>query len=132
MNRNHNKKLIYIYIGTGILFLLFIGIFLQYLSKRPISFSTEKWLNGESTERYLMLDDLEQSYNLIGMRADEIQTLLGEYSIQCKAYLSNNGMVDYHWGYAIRYDDWEGTEVLLIDFKDDIVVNYELAYLSEL
>lgn len=79
-----------------------------------------------------MLDDLTANYNLIGMHTDEVKTLLGDYDVGHGAFLSDAGAVDYYWGYVIRFDDWEGREVLLIGFKDDIVVKYELAYLSEL
>ena len=129
MSKKSKKNLIYICLSVV---LLLIGVFFKTQQKNPLSFSTKKWINEDATERYRMLDDLISNYNLIGMRSDEVKILLGNYSIRRKAFTSDAGSVDYHWGYIIRYDNWEGTEVLLIGFKDDIVVKYELAYLSEL
>ena len=42
------------------------------------------------------------------------------------------GKCDYHWGYWVRYDSWYGDEYLLINFKDDKVVGYDLEYGSDL
>ncbi|MGN0131049.1 MAG: hypothetical protein ACI4AA_01255 [Lachnospiraceae bacterium] len=79
-----------------------------------------------------MLDDLYTKVELVGMTSDEVEELLGEYSISHGAYLSDGEKYDYHWGYIVRDDRWEGYEYLLINFKDDIVVDYELEYGSEL
>lgn len=137
LSKKNKKKSIYICIGVAILLFIcilfiFIGIFFGARKKPSLPFSTEQWINGDDTERYRMLDDLTANYNLIGMRTDEIKTLLGDYDVGHGAFLSDAGTADYYWGYVIRFDDWEGREVLLISFKDDIVVKYELAYLSEL
>lgn len=131
LSKKNKKKLIYICIGVVIL-LIFVRIFFSAPQEQSLPFSTERWINGDDTERYRMLDDLTANYNLIGMHTDEVKTLLGDYDVGHGAFLSDAGTVDYHWGYVIRFDDWEGREVLLIGFKDDIVVKYELAYLSEL
>lgn len=121
-----------IYICLGIVILIFsISIFL-YQRRQSLTFSTEKWINGADTERYRVLDDFTRNYNLIGMSADDVKILLGEYSIRREAFPSDEKRVDYYWGYIIRYDDWEGMEVLLIGLKDDVVVNYGRTYLSEL
>ena len=96
----------------------------------PIPFSSDEWINGEWKERYRMLEDLENNYELIGMSRDEIDEMLGVYSIRCAAVGSDYGEVDYHLGFDVREDYWEGTEVILIGFKDDIVVKYEYEYLS--
>lgn len=135
--KKRKKKFTYICIAVLILLFIFIGIFFIGIffgarQKQALSFSTEQWINGDDTERYRMLDDLTANYNLIGMHTDEVKTLLGAYDVGHGAFLSDAGAVDYYWGYVIRFDDWEGREVLLIGFKDDIVVKYELAYLSEL
>lgn len=129
LSKKIKKNLIYICLS---IVLLIIGIFFRTQQKNPLSFSTKKWINEDATERYRMLDDLISNYNLIGMHSDEVKILLGNYSIRHKAFTSDAGSVDYYWGYIIRYDNWEGKEVLLIGFKDDIVVKYELVYLSEL
>ena len=96
----------------------------------PIPFSSDEWINGEWKERYRMLEDLENNYELIGMSREEIDEMLGAYLIRCDAFVSDNGEVDYHLGFDVRDDYWEGIEVLLIGFKDDTVVKYEYEYLS--
>ncbi len=95
-------------------------------------FSSDNWLSIEPKQRYHMLEDLYIEVELVGMSSDEVEELLGTYSISHGPYLSDEGRYDYHWGYTIRYDQWEGYEYLLINFKDDIVVDYELEYGSEL
>lgn len=95
-------------------------------------FSTDNWMAVEQEQRYYMLEDLYAKVELVGMSSDEVEELLGQYSISHEAYLSDEGKYDYHWGYMIRDDSWEGYEYLLINFKNDIVVDYELEYGSEL
>lgn len=95
-------------------------------------FSAENWRSVDSDQRYHMLEDLYAKVELIGMSSEEIEKLLGEYEFSHEAYWSDEGKCDYHWGYTVRYDSWEGDEYLLISFKDDIVVGYELEYGSEL
>ena len=96
----------------------------------PIPFSSDEWINGEWKERYRMLEDLENNYELIGMSRDEIEELLGEYSVRSEDVGSDYNVVEYYLGFSIREDYWEGIEVLLIGFRNDIVVKYEYEYLS--
>ena len=95
-------------------------------------FSVDNWMSVDQDERYHMLEDMYAKVELVGMSADEVEKLLGQYSVSHGAYLSDEGKYDYHWGYLIRYDRWEGDEYLLINFKDNTVVDYELEYGSEL
>ena len=121
--------------NTIILLIICIAIILLYSCKkdRPITrFSTENWRSVEWNQRYHMLEDLYTQVELVGMTSDEVEKLLGNYSIRCDAYWSDEGKCDYHWGYSIRDDWWEGCEYLLISFKNDIVVSYELEYGSDL
>ena len=85
-----------------------------------------------SAYRVWLKEDLYEKVELIGMSSNEVEDLLGMYGVRCEAYWSDEGKCDYHWGYRVRYDSWEGVEYLLISFKDDIVVGYELEYGSEL
>lgn len=109
-----------------------IVIFLLYFNckkEEPITeFSVENWQSVEADQRYHMLNDLYTDVDLIGMTSDEVKELLGEYCIRCEAYWSDAGKCNYHWGYSVRYDSWNGDEYLLISFKDDIVVSFELEY----
>ena len=120
-------------IAALIVFIVIILLFFCCKKEEPITeFSTENWQFVERKQRYHMLDDLHAEVELVGMTADQVEQLLGECSIRCEAYWSDMGKCDYHWGYWVRNDSWEGIEYLLISFKDDIVVSYELEYGSEL
>ena len=103
------------------------------IEDEPISdFTVENWKSVEWNQRYHMLENLYAEVDLVGMTADEMEQLLGMYDIKCEAYWSDEEKCDYHWGYSVRDDWWDGDEYLFIDFKDDIVVGYELEYGSEL
>lgn len=120
-------------IAALIVFVVIILLLFCCKKEEPITeFSTENWKSVEGDQRYHMLEDLYTEVELIGMTADEVEELLGEYCIRCEAYWSDMGKCDYHWGYSVRYDSWYGDEYLLINFKDDKVVGYELEYGSEL
>lgn len=122
-----NKVALLVMCTTTILLLYGCG------KNNPITeFSADNWMSVEMEQRYHMLEDLYVSVELVGMSSDEVEELLGKYSISHEAYLSDEGKYDYHWGYTVRYDWWEGYEYLLINFKDDTVVGYELEYGSEL
>ena len=120
-------------IAAMIVFVVIILLLFCCKKEEPITeFSTENWKSVERKQRYHMLDDLNAEVELVGMTVDEVEQLLGECSIRCEAYWSDMGKCDYHWGYWVRYDSWYGDEYLLINFKDDKVVGYELEYGSEL
>lgn len=122
------KKILLLVIGIAIILILHRG-----KKDEPITdFTVENWKSVEWNQRYHMLEDLYAKVELVGMTADEIGLLLGMYDVSCEAYWSDEGKCDYHWGYSVRDDWWKGDEYLLIDFKDDIVVGYELEYGSDL
>lgn len=128
MSGRSRKRLALIVICTTITLLLYgCGT-----NNPSTEFSADNWLSVEQDQRYHMLEDLHAKVELVGMSSDEVEELLGKYSISHGAYLSDEGRYDYHWGYVVRYDQWEGDEYLLIHFKDDVVVDYELEYGSEL
>jgi hypothetical protein len=78
-----------------------------------------------------MVSDLETTYELIGMSDEEIKDLLGDYDYGYDP--DNNPDNDnYYWGYTIRYDDFEGDEEYLLQFKEDKVISVEKVYLSYL
>ena len=96
-----------------------------------IPFSSEEWKTSNHTERYHMVSDLETTYELIGMSNSEIKDLLGDYDYGYDP--DNNPDNDnYYWGYTIRYDDFEGDEEYLLQFKEDKVICVEKVYLSYL
>ena len=120
-------------IAALIVFVIMILLLFCCKKDEPITeFSTENWQSVEWDQRYHMLEDLYAEVELVGMTSDEVEELFGECSIRCEAYWSDMGKCDYHWGYWVRNDSWEGIEYLLISFKDDIVVGYELEYGSDL
>ena len=124
------RKNIIALLAIGILIIL--AVYRYEKSLIITEFSAENWMSVDSDQRYHMLEDLYAKVELIGMSSNEVEDLLGMYGVRCEAYWSDEGKCDYHWGYRVRYDSWEGAEYLLISFKDDIVVGYELEYGSEL
>lgn len=123
-------KKIKICICVLLMFSVFINGCVKNEPLEPIPFSSDEWINGEWKERYRMLEDLENNYELIGMSREEIDEMLGEYAIRCNASVIDDEDGDYELGFEVREDYWEGIEVLLISFKDNIVVKYEYEYLS--
>jgi len=99
--------------------------------KAQIPFDSNKWKTIEKIERYTMYDDLVNNCNIIGMNCSEVEQLLGEKSI---SYDPNEDASDndYYWGYTIRRDSFEGDEVLLIHFENNIVSEVEKEYLEYL
>lgn len=96
-----------------------------------IPFDSNEWKVMEKTERYKMYDDLVNNYNLIGKSYSEIEMLLGT---KCMEYDPNNDSSDnnYYWAYTIRNDNFEGDEVILIHFENNLVTEVEKEYLEYL
>ncbi len=96
-----------------------------------ISFNSDEWKKMEKTERYRMVDDLVNNSYLIGKSDIEVEELLGQDSGK---YDSDSEWNDenYYLKYTIRYDDMEGYEVLLVQFRNSTVVNVETVYLEYL
>ena len=124
------RKICHLSLALLVIFSIIINGCAKNEPLEPIPFSSYEWINGEWKERYRMLEDLENNYDLVGMSRDEIEELLGEYSVRSEDVGSDYNVVEYYLGFSIREDYWEGIEVLLIGFKDDIVVKYEYEYLS--
>lgn len=122
------NKLVARIVGLSLGLLLFL---IACSSEDKVVFSTESWNSCEQTKRYEMVDDLLESYELVNMNDVEIKSLLGEWDgrYDPDRDASND---DYYWEYFIRYDDWEGYEVLLIHFQNDIAVSVEKEFLSNL
>ncbi len=95
-------------------------------------YSAEKWMNSQMNDRYLLMDDFFDKYNLVDMKIDDVYMLLGEYDVMQEAYISEKGLIDYHIGYIIRKDKMSGYEVLLLDIKDSSVISYKMLYLGDL
>lgn len=102
------------------------------LMDEKIEFSPERWAKTDDDQRYKLIDSLFEKVDLVGMTADEIETMLGERTIYHEAYMSDEGKCDYHWGYLVKYNSIEGDKYLLLDFKNDKVVHYEIENGDEL
>lgn len=85
------------------------------------TFTTEKWTNTNwHTFRYLMIEDLEIKYNLVGMRKEEIYQILGKEDIIKKfgddvslCYLMGSGFFEEDY-YAFILNDKD----IVIDIKN--------------
>jgi hypothetical protein len=96
-----------------------------------VPFDSNEWKNMKGEYRYTMYDDLVNNHTLIGMDCSAIEQLLGEMSVgyDPDGDASNK---NYYWGYTIRYDDFEGYEVLLIHFENNTVTELKKVYLEYL
>jgi len=92
-----------------------VGVYLILVVLTSISiriyisnFTPEKWNNEKYSDlRYLMINDLEEKYNLVGMKKEEVIQILG------KEYGKNINCIYYHIGvnwlevfyYYLEYDE---------------------------
>lgn len=102
-----------------ILLLITFGI-RQYFK----TFTTEKWSNEDwHSFRYLMIDDLEERYDLVGMTKDEVYSILGEEDVDLEMLIN-----DYAIGYSVRDGFLEGYYYYIYLDKNDVVVRVKLNY----
>ena len=85
------------------------------------TFTQTKWIN-DIENRSLIVGDLLNDYNLIGMTQQEIEDLLGNNNNDYGYFVQENRYV-YYLGNERTIID---SEWLLIDFKDNLVVNYKI------
>ena len=99
-------------------------------NKSQIKFDRDLWESEKKTERYRMYDDMKNNV-LIGKNNSEIESLLGEkeYGYDPDGDSDNS---NYYWCYTIDEDFFEGDEMLLVEFKNDVVVDVDKVYLSYL
>ena len=72
------------------------------------SFSVKNWNNYHNL-RYLMVDDLEKNYNLIGKKTNDVKKLLGEpdssFDIdKSMCYFAKSEWIDSYY-YCLEYDE---------------------------
>ena len=102
-----------------ILLLITLGI-RQYFK----TFSTEKWSNENwNSFRYLMIDDLEDTYDLVGMTKEEVQSILGQEDVELEWLIT-----DYEIGYSVIDGFMEGYYYYIYLDENDVVVRTELNY----
>ena len=108
----------------SIFLILFIAIIVCCLLYRyQHTFSPDKWLNNP-TERTDIINDLLQSYELIGLTEAEILSLLGSPNNDYCVFNANNRYVYYLGPERLFSID---SEWLLVDFIDGVVSDYSLA-----
>ena len=88
------------------------------------TFSTEKWSNENwNSFRYFMIDDLEDTYDLVGMTKEEVQSILGQEDVEIEWLVT-----DYAIGYSVRegFMDWYYYYIYLDE--NDVVIRTEFNY----
>lgn len=113
------KIIIYSYIALVIFIILFSSIFWGingYFSK----FSKEKWLNYISN-RYCMIDDIENNYNFTGKNKDEVIQLLGDNCIKNE----ENSTIMYPIHYSLI-----SVQYYILYYENDIIINTEIDWLD--
>lgn len=119
--RTKKEKLInYFCLGVFVLIAISVLMLLFDWNERH-SFTQAKW-REDIEVRSLIVDDLLNDYELIGMTKQEIEALLGNNNNDYGYFNWENRYV-YCLGGARTIID---SEWLLIDFEDDVVVNYEI------
>ncbi|ALC84030.1 MULTISPECIES: outer membrane protein assembly factor BamE domain-containing protein [Bacillus] len=108
--------------AIGIIPPLYCAIILGVNEYRS-NFTVEKWVDHEN-ERVYMIDDFFNTYDLIGMEKDEVNSLLGKPTVT--EYFKEDDNIVYYLGDErglIRID----SEWLVLRFNDEEqVVNYEI------
>ena len=83
-------------------------------------FFPKGWLNCNPAKRYLYIDDLEEKYNVAGMRRCEIEELLGSPTWR-KTEPGTEKIIYYE--YRIQDNLLAGWKVYQVRFQDDIVID---------
>lgn len=101
MQKNfHRNILICVY---GFFFVCILGGITVWASYQERSFSPKGWLNCNPAKRYLYIDDLEEKYNVAGMRRCEIEELLArrhgekQSRVQKRLYIMNTAFKTIYW-----------------------------------
>lgn len=117
------KSIIYSMFSV-IIYLIILVIMTFGIRQYFKTFSTEKWSNENwNSFRYLMIDDLEDTYDLVGMTKEEVRALLGEEDVELEWLIT-----DYAIGYSVRDGFMEGYYYYIYLDENDVVVRTELNY----
>ena len=117
------KSIIYSMFSV-IIYLIILVIMTFGIRQYFKTFSTERWSNESwNSFRYLMLDDLEEKYDLVGMTKEEVHELLGEEDVELEWLIT-----DYAIGYSVRDGFMEGYYYYIYLEENDVVVRTELNY----
>ena len=100
-----------------ILYLVLIIPTMQLCIKSHFStFTTKKWTNMIQSYRYLMIDDLQEKYNFVGMDKEEVFTILGEEDV------NTDLVIEYYLG---NVDNRVITYNIYLD-KNEVVIKTEV------
>lgn len=117
------KSILYSVLSVIIYLIILISITFgikQYFK----TFTTEKWTNENwNGFRYLMIDDLEEKYNLVGMTKEEIYNILGEEEADLEMLIK-----EYVICYLVRDVFLDGYYYYIYFDENDVVVRTELNY----
>ena len=133
MRNRKNKGIIIPFIIFGAtLSALFLVLFLCHNLTHSAKFTTDAWISASADKKYHYVDDLLENYQLIGKSAEEIKTLLGKPYHETKKgdfgyqdYVKSESDIDMFWYYRIEDNPLDGWRILLIKYKNDIVIEVE-------
>ena len=74
---NKKKQIVVLTIGYGIFFIVLIGICAVYFETKEQKFTPNRWEASTDSKRYKFIKSFEKQYEVIGMKREEIETLLG-------------------------------------------------------
>ena len=117
------KSIIYSMFSV-IIYLIILVIITFGIRQYFKTFSTEKWSNENwNGFRYLMVEDLEEKYDLVGMTKEEVQAILGQEDVELEMLVT-----DYAIGYSVRngFMDWYYYYIYLDE--NDVVIRTEFNY----
>lgn len=106
--------------GVIIAYFISLAFLITGLTMYFHSFSKAKWENYE-WNRYLMIEDLEQKYNFIGMTKAEVINLLGNYQVNYTVAYNGNAI-----GYNIKSGFFYLRSYILILDDNDIVLETKI------
>lgn len=115
IDRSFKKSALWAVVLISIYALISLGTYAG-IHKYMENFTSDKW-DKYPKVRYLMLDDLADKHNFIGMSKDEITDILGE-SNQPYADPDDKDIIDYYTGAGFI-----DPEILSFEFEDNIVTD---------
>ena len=117
------KSILYSCIGIIIYLILIIGLTFS-INRYFDTFSKKKWCNANwHSFRYLMIDDMREKYNLIGMKKNEVYNILGKEDKELEKLQG-----EYVICYSIRNGFFEGEYFQISLNDDDVVTKINIAH----
>lgn len=101
LKRDFYKCILFSLIGVIIYFII-LCIFFSYIC----IFSESKWKNDKYIDlRYLMIDDLENKYNFVGMNKNEVIKILGDGNSDDELCYQTSSVMISTYFYCLKYDE---------------------------